>query len=141
MRRLRARRGDIGGPIVTLLLAVAGIAIAVIVIGYMMGAVGGMKKPIIESDSAFVYKNGTSWTLEFNLENPSGKTINITDVRIKDDTGNLVSASSITPKQVEGHTKAKIKATFNNANLGSKDQYTFIVDTTAGTVQAYATIP
>ena len=138
---MRARRGELGGPIVSLLLAVAGIAIAVIVIGYMMGAIGGMKKPIIESDSAFLYQANGTWTLEFNIENPSGKKITINDVRIKDDNGNLVSANSIQPTEVPGHEKVKVKATFGNATLGSKDAYTFIVDTSAGTVQGTATVP
>ena len=138
--RARARRGEIGSPIVSLILAVAGIAIAIIVIGYMMGAVGGMKKPVIESDSAFVYiKNGTC-TLEFNIDNPSSKTVTIDSVRIKDDTDNLVTASNIDPTTIPGKEKVKVVVTFDSAQCGAKDTYDFIVDTSAGTVRGTASM-
>jgi len=137
---LRARKGEIGSPIVSLILAVAGIAIAVIVIGYMMGAVGGMRKPMIEEGSAFLYyvETNDTWILEFNLDNPTGKTVNITEIRIKDDTGALVKADDYTPEEVAGKTKTKIIAKFTKAQLGKADTYTFIVDTTAGTIQGTA---
>jgi len=137
-----ARKGEIGTPIVSLILAVAGIAIAVIVIGYMMGAVGGMKKPMIEEGSALLYQNKTNgtWVLEFNLDNPSGKTVTIDNIRIKDDSGKLVAADNFQPNQVPGKTKQKIVATFTKAQLGSSDTYTIIIDTSAGTIQGTASV-
>ncbi len=139
---VRARKGEIGSPIVSLILAVAGIAIAVIVIGYMMGAVGGMKKPMIEEGSAIIYYDQTNntWVLEVNIDNPTSKTVTIDSVRVKDDTGKLVTADSINPTQLPGKTKTKVVATFSNAQLGEADTYTIIIDTSAGTIQGTATL-
>jgi len=147
-KSLRNRRGDLGGPIVTLLLAVAGIAIAGGVIAYMMGYMGNLQKPNIEADSVTLTKETrdgqTHWILSFSVDTTNSRALKITSITIVDDNGAKTIDLSKNPIVVEsGKSEVKkIDLTALNSDLtfGDKASYKVVLYTNAGVYRLTATL-
>lgn len=147
-RTIRNKRGDLGGPIVTLLLAVAGIAIAGGVIAYMMGFVGNLQRPSIQADSVMLVNENKHWILVFNVDTTNSRSLTITSITIVDDDGNSVSIDlSDNPVVIKsGISKTeKIDLTEHlksnqNLKIGGKATYKVILYTNVGVYRLTATL-
>jgi len=98
MKRSSRKKGDIGGPVVTLLLAVAGIAIAGFVIAYMMGYVFTAQKPYIDPTSVYLQYENQKWNLLFTVNTPNSGTLVVKKIVIVDDNGESHTLTSETGK-------------------------------------------
>ena len=137
MRRIR--KAALGGPIVTLLIAVAAIAIAAVVIGMFWRMVP--QQPVVDSSSASLYYIGDKWYLTFKVTNPTGKTIKFQNPPLElEGDKDLISINTLYDNEGNEVTQLKpgqsviIKIVVTSDDIGGKDTYKAILHTDAGDV-------